>query len=301
MINEFEQLSERNAHAKEISQSRTGCLGGSDAAMVLKVGRAESADVLSNTDIKRLRVMLGLDEYKDFGGNAATIAGHDFEDYIAAMMMNAERETKLYGEQYRHFQAIAHADFTRKEMEQLCVYECKCVQNGDIESVAKKYHAQLQWYYMLGVDGVVLVRSVGSAAPFEFDTLSIPVDEQTIEYLRTGLAIIDEFCATVLPDQKEKQIDSEKMNNLLMLYSDAKKRIDELTKEADEIKADILSMMSESGCASFKNECAQVSYKRESVQRRLDQNKVLATYPELNADEYWKEAKIKSSVTIKLQ
>ena len=60
-MNEFEQFSAKKAHEEEIKTSRVGGLGGSDAAMVLKIGR-NGLQALSNTDVKRLRVMLGLDE-----------------------------------------------------------------------------------------------------------------------------------------------------------------------------------------------------------------------------------------------
>ena len=67
-------------HAQEIQKTRVGGLGGSDAAIVYKIGLNGLAG-LTATDMRRLAVMTGKAEQVDFGGNAYTHAGHMFEDY----------------------------------------------------------------------------------------------------------------------------------------------------------------------------------------------------------------------------
>ena len=310
-MNEFEQLSAAKAHAEEIKTSRVGGLGGSDAAMVLKIGRNGTC-ALSNTDIKRLCVMLGIEEPCNFGGNAATEAGHAFEDYIAERLsliypLGYTREAKMIGEEYRHFKTFAHADFLTASRK---VIECKFVQDTT-QNVLAKYYAQLQWYYYLGADCVTLCHGVGNVEPFEvidYTFLDVPRDEQAIEAIKLGLEMIDTWCVDEDTPQAPAEIDMKaKQRKLVRKYFTRKRKVDVMTAEMEQIKAELQAEMEAgniakvSGALDSEN-TAVLTFRKGSTRRTLDTTKALARYPELNEQgDLWKTTTAKSSLTIQIK
>lgn len=308
MKNEFEQFSAKQAHAEEIKTSRVGCLGGSDAAMVLKIGR-NGLQSLCNTDVKRLRVMLGLDEPCNFGGNAATEAGHAFEDYIADRLkmifpQGYIREAKMMGEDYVNFKTFAHADFLTASKK---VIECKFVQ-GTTNEVLSKYYAQLQWYYYLGADCVTLCHGVGNVEPFDvidYTFLDVPRDEQAIEVIRNGLRLIDEYCSNEQEVSAPSEVEIQTKQRLLVRkYLTRKRKVDMLTAEMDAIKAELQEEMEKNNIAKISgsidsDSAAVVIFRKGSTRRTLDTTKALARYPELNEQgDLWKTVTTKSSINI---
>lgn len=310
-MNEFEQFSATKSHAEEIKTSRVGGLGGSDAAMVLKIGHNGTC-ALSNTDIKRLRVMLGLDEPCNFGGNAATEAGHAFEDFIAERLkmiypLGYIREAKMIGEDFSAFKTFAHADFLTASKK---VIECKFVQDTT-QNVLAKYYAQLQWYYYLGADCVTLCHGVGGVEPFnvaDYTFLDVPRDEQTIEYIRKGLGLILDYCEMEQAGSAPAEVDMQaKQRKLVRKYLTRKRKADALTSEMEQIKAELQAEMEEgniakvSGALDSEN-TAVVMFRKGSTRRTLDTTKALARYPELNEQvNLWKTTTAKSSLTIHIK
>lgn len=310
-MNEFEQFSAKQTHAEEIKTSRVGGLGGSDAAMVLKIGR-NGLQSLCNTDVKRLRVMLGLDEPCNFGGNAATEAGHAFEDYMTEILRIIYlqcfiREKKMTGEEYTHFKTFAHADFLTSSNK---VIECKFVQ-GTTNEVLSKYYAQLQWYYYLGANCVTLCHGVGNVEPFEvidYTFLDVPRDEQTIEVIRNGLRLIDEYCSNEQEVSAPSEVEMQTKQRLLVRkYLTRKRKVDMLTAEMDKIKAELQDEMENNNIAKISgainsDSAAVVIFRKGSTRRTLDTTKALARYPELNEQgELWKTTTSKSSLTIQIK
>lgn len=197
-------------HAQEISSSRVGGFGGSDAKMFRKVGM-RGLSALSNTDMKRIAVAMGILPPFDCGtGTAAQQAGHDFEDYAdrymhglpsveewreegvhVQRMPTIERERLLTSDLARNFKTFAHADFWLGEP---IVVECKYSQKTT-EEVAKRYAEQLQWYYMMGAREVVLMHGWGDVLPFLPDGLvfvNIDANDQMQDALCNGIHLIDE-------------------------------------------------------------------------------------------------------------
>ena len=310
-MNEFEQFSAKQSHAEEIKTSRVGGLGGSDAEMVMKIGR-NGLQALCKTDIKRLRVMLGLDEPCNFGGNAATDAGHAFEDYIAERLkmifpLGYIREAKMPGEDYCNFNTFAHADFLTASKK---VIECKFVQDTT-QKVLAKYYAQLQWYYYLGADCVTLCHGVGNIEPFDvvdYTFLDVPRDEQTIEVIRNGLRLIDEYCSNEQDVSAPSEVDMQTKQRLLVRkYLTRKRKVDILTAEMDKIKAELQSEMENNNIAKISgainsDSAAVVIFRKGITRRTLDSTKALARYPELNEQgELWKTTTAKSSLTIQIK
>ena len=310
-MNEFEQLSAAKAHAEEIKTSRVGGLGGSDAAMVLKIGR-NGLQSLCNTDVKRLRVMLGLDEPCNFGGNAATEAGHAFEDFIDERLkmfypLGYIREAKMIGEDFGAFKTFAHADFLTASRK---VIECKFVQDTT-QNVLAKYYAQLQWYYYLGADCVTLCHGVGDVEPFDvldYKFLDVPRDESAVEAIRDGLRLILEYCQNEQAGSAPVEVDMQaKQRKLVRKYFTRKRKVDKMTAEMEQIKAELQAGMEAgniakvSGALDSEN-TAVVTFRKGSTRRTLDTTKALARYPELNEQgDLWKTTTAKSSLTIQIK
>lgn len=310
-MNEFEQFSAKKAHEEEIKTSRVGGLGGSDAAMVLKIGR-NGLQSLSNTDVKRLRVMLGLDEPSNFGGNAATEAGHAFEDYIAERLkmvypLGFEREAKMAGEEFGSFNTFAHADYLVAKDH---VIECKFVQNTTQE-VLGKYYAQLQWYYYLGADCVTLCHGVGGVEPFDvvdYTFLDVPRDDSAIDAIRDGLRLILEYCQNEQAGSAPVEVDMQaKQRKLVRKYLTRKRKVDKLSAEMEQIKAELQAEMEAGNIAKVSGaldstNTAVVIFRKGSTRRTLDTTKALAKYPELNEQgDLWKTTTAKASLTIQIK
>lgn len=307
-MNEFEKFSAEKSHSEEIKTSRVGGLGGSDAAMVLKIGR-NGLQSLSNTDVKRLRVMLGLDEPCNFGGNAATEAGHAFEDYISERLrivypLGFEREARMGGEDFGSFKTFAHADYLVTNDH---VIECKFVQDTT-QNVLAKYYAQLQWYYYLGADCVTLCHGVGNIEPFkvaDYTFLDVPRDESAVEAICKGLRLILEYCQNEQAGSAPVEVDMQaKQRKLVRKYLTRKRKVEAMTAEMEQIKAELQAEMEVgniakvSGALDSEN-TAVVIFRKGSTRRTLDTTKALARYPELNEQgNLWKTTTTKSSLTI---
>lgn len=309
-MNEFEQLSAKVSHDEEIKTSRIGGLGSSDAAMVMKIGR-NGLQSLCTTDVKRLRVMLGLDEPNNFGGNAATEAGHAFEDYIYDRLnliypLKVKREEKMIGTDFGAFKTFAHADFMTGQK----VIECKFVQKTTQE-VLGRYYAQLQWYYYLGAECVTLCHGVGNVDPFEvmdYTFLDVPRDEQAVEMIEKGLQLIVEYCQNEQAGSAPAEVDLQtKQRILVRKYMTRKRKIDALTAEMDAIKNELIAFMENGNISKMsglfdKDNAAVVTFRKGSTRRTLDTTKVLAQYPELNEQgALWKTTTAKSSLTIQIK
>lgn len=191
-MNAFDQLTNAQTHAQEITGSRFGWFGGSDAKTLLDVYiKRRDFLTMSNTQRNRFEVLMGWQPTPSSFETPATRGGHAFEDYMQdkiQSLQNAvngtlEREKVLRGDLYHYFGTMAHADYMIGER----VFELKYIYNTPTEKVAERYECQLQWYYMMGAKDVVLVHGEGCAEPFQcFRVLEwyVPRDEELIAALR---------------------------------------------------------------------------------------------------------------------
>ena len=88
---------EQQQHQQEIESTRVGGFGGSDAAMFLRIAKRGGVDGLSNTDLYRIAVAMGIKPYAPVPVTEAMQAGHTFEDSYERMLKdrgdkNFERE-----------------------------------------------------------------------------------------------------------------------------------------------------------------------------------------------------------------
>lgn len=302
---------EAQAHAQEIQQTRVGGLGGSDAAMVLKIG-TRGLSALTVTDIKRLCVMTGKAEPETWAGNAYTNAGHAFEDLAEKCLpfgsFGYEREKYLEQKLARNFKTFAHADFVTGENHQ-DVVECKFVQKPT-DKVIAEYFAQLQWYYMLGAKNVQIYHGIGKAEPFELEegTLDyIDRDEATIKALLAGIKTLDEALDNgwepVMPDKMAISDAPEIVRQAFAEMESIKAQEAALKEKKDQAAAvlkDFIEDWSLTGLVAGGENKHQVIYTRASVTKSFDAAKFLKDHPEYNnRPEYWKASTRAASVTFK--
>ena len=191
-MNAFDQLTNAQTHAQEITGSRFGWFGGSDAKTLLDVYlKRRDFMTMSNTQRNRFEVLMGWQPTPSSFETPATRGGHYFEDYMQdkikslqnAITGTLEREKCLRGDLYHYFGTMAHADYTIGDS----VFELKYIYNTPTGKVAQRYECQLQWYYMLGAESVVLVHGEGCAEPFQCFRVHewyVPRDEEMIAALR---------------------------------------------------------------------------------------------------------------------
>lgn len=299
------------AHAEEIKQTRIGGLGGSDAAMVLRIGQ-RGLSALTATDTKRLCVMVGKAEPDNFGGNEYTKAGHDFEafaeDKLPFGQYGYERERFITQPLAKSFKTFAHADFAFGE-KRTDIVECKYVQKPT-DKVRAEYYAQLQWYYMLGASTVALYHGQG-AVPFEEDKVEACVtvierDEDTIAALLAGIRTLDDALANgwepIMPDKVEVTDTPAVVQRAFAKLEELKAQEAELKAAKDKATATVREYIENFGLTGIVSgeSKRQVIYTRASVSRCFDSAKFLKDHPEFNdVPDYWKTSNRAASITFK--
>lgn len=312
--NNFEQQvavnEEAQKHAQEIQRTRVGGLGGSDAAIIYKIG-LNGLGALTATDMKRLAIMTGQAEQDNWGGNAYTNAGHAFEDYAEQVLpwgVNGyEREKVLESKLARNFRTFAHADFVTGKMRN-DVIECKFVQ-AETAKVVEKYYAQLQWYYMLGAQTVTLYHGQGTADPFEVQSgvlEAVERDEEAIRALLNGIRILDEALAKGWkPDNCEKVELSntpEAVQRAFDALAEIRGKEAELKEQKEAASAILKEYIEDWGISSIFTSGEikhQVIYAKSGTTLTFDAQKFLKEHPEFDRPEYYKKTKRAASVTFK--
>ena len=309
--NNFEQqvaaMQNAQEHAQEIKNTRVGGLGGSDAAILMKIGEYGLA-ALTMTDNKRLATMLGLSEQNDWGGNAYTNAGHAFEDWAEKVLPHGkrfEREKFMTQPLARNFKTFAHADFVENDAH---VTECKFVQDT-IAKVIDKYYAQLQWYYLLGATTVTLYHGQGTADPFEVheaELVPIQRDEVAIEILLNGIRILDGALANGWQPTAQDKIAYAETPEMVQRAFDKLQEIKAKKAELDAVEAEAKSVIkiyledwSLTGIVAAGEVRHMVVYNKPQTKLTFNAEKFLQEHPEFDRPEYYKKSTVKSSVTFK--
>lgn len=293
---------------EELRRSHANGFGGSDAKMFAKIG-TKGIESLSTTEKKRILVALGKMESDDFGGNVYTEAGHLFEDWCEQgnFIKNSEREKYIEREGLaKHFKVFSHADFYNEQTG--TVYECKYSQDPTYK-VFEDYSEQLQWYYMLGVQSVMLVHGWGAVLPFEvagYGFQDVDKEEATIYYMKQGIEILDQAIEDgAFDDYDTPEVAVSEMDEETAVACRALgvviARMKEAEKLADEHKATLLAWMEAHGVLNIKGEGFTVSYVSPTTRKTFDTKKAQADFPALKDDQYYKTSSVKSSVKITLK
>ena len=300
------------AHAQEIANTRKGGLGGSDAALVLRIAERGLAG-LTATDMRRLCVMIGTAEQPQFE-TPYTNAGHAFEDYAEQVLPLGEtcvREKYITKPLADQFKTFAHADFVADMKDEngyqyAGVIECKYVQKPTAK-VIETYFAQLQWYYMLGAEKVFLYHGTGAVDPFCVEEcVLVPVerDDRTVEMLLQGIKILNdalrEGWTPQVPDKMNVADAAELVQKAFAEMEAVKEEEAALKERKDKAAATLKEWCEAFSLTGLYNEKHQLIYTRATVGKTFDSAKYLAEHPEYkDAPEYWKETSRAASVTFK--
>lgn len=288
----------KNQHQQEIENTRVGGFGGSDAAMFLRIAKKGGVEGLSNTDLYRIAVAMGIKPYAPVPVTEAMNNGHIFEDSYARSLEESgntfEREVKLVAEcQPTNFHIFAHADFVimGKIYDKLnkkfqIVNECKFIADEEkcIKEVAETYKAQLQWYYMLGVEYVDLVRGYGDPMQPVIQRMVIDEDETIIDALKEGIRLLDEAISDGwVPEIEEEYASamSEKMQNIIADYERLKFEKSALDQKLEELQAQIVEYMTIGNVAKINATLGTISRTADSVVESFDSKKFEKENPDV--------------------
>lgn len=291
------------SHAQEITSTRSIGFGVSDAAMILRIGKG-GFDAITKSDRERIKVVKGLADYVPTPSTPAMQAGHDFEDYIAGISSlifgdGVEREKFLTREGYKHFQVFAHADYAVPTADGLNIFELK-FSKKTTDEVLTTYHAQCQWYYLLGATEVHLVHGLNDGEGFDMtkvSTIYVERDESVIDYLAEGLRMLDDGWDDV-PVEVETDVPFS-VESKVMELADLLRREEELTARIKELRAEVEGMLSEDKATSL--ECGGLAFRwtppTQSV--KFDEKSFRKDHPDIDFTQWEQQVEKKGFWTVR--
>lgn len=290
-------MEEINKHQQEIETSRVGGFGGSDATMFLRIAKKGGVEGLSNTDLYRIAVAMGIKPYVPVPPTEAMNNGHIFENSYARMLKDSgkpyEREVKLIAEcQPANFHIFAHADFVfqekvyKKPNKIVLVHECKFIQDEEKSAydVAETYKAQLQWYYLMGAEYVDLIRGYGDPEHPNTQRIEIDENEDIINQLKLGIRLLDEAISDGWVPEIEEEFAcamSEKMQNIIADYERLKFEKSAIDQKIEELQKQIAEYMTIGNVAKINATLGTISRTADSVVESFDSKKFEKENPEL--------------------
>lgn len=290
-------------HAQEITSTRSIGFGGSDAAMILRIGKG-GFDAITKSDRERIKVVKGLADYVPTPSTPAMQAGHDFEDYISGISSllfgdGVEREKFLTREGYKHFQVFAHADYAVPTADGLNIFELK-YSKKTTDEVLTTYHAQCQWYYLLGATEVHLVHGLNDGEVFDMTkvtTIYVERDESVIDYLAEGLRMLDDGWDDVPLD-----VDTDvpfAVESKITELADLLRREEELTARIKELRAEVEGMLSEDKATSL--ECGGLAFRWTPPTHavKFDEKSFRKDHPDIDFTQWEKKVEKKGFWTVR--
>ena len=288
---------EQQQHQMEIQSTRVGGFGGSDAALFLRIAKRGGVDGLSNTDLYRIAVAMGIKPYAPVPVTEAMNNGHIFEDsyarYLDAQGKPYQREVKLMAKkQPKNFKIFAHADFTFDEKVYktndtfIFVHECKFIQDQatTVEEVAKNYQAQLQWYYLMGAEYVDLIRGYGDPNHPKMEIFEVDENEDILYDLVQAIQILDNAISDGWEPEIEEEFASamsEKMQNIIHDYETLKFQKSAIDEKLDELQKQIIEYMSIGNVAKINATLGTISRTADSVVESFDSKKFEKENPDV--------------------
>lgn len=304
---------EQQQHQQEIENTRVGGFGGSDAALFLRIAKKGGVEGLSNTDLYRIAVAMGIKPYAPVSPTEAMNNGHIFEDSYARMLNNNgkpfEREVKLIAEcQPENFHIFAHADFvfaeniykSKSKEKIVLVHECKFIadESKTADDVAETYKAQLQWYYLIGAEYVNLIRGYGDPNHPKMEIFEVDEDENIIDNLKLGIRLLDEAISDGWVPEIEEEFASamsEKMQNIIADYERLKFEKSAIDEKIEELQKQIIEYMTIGNVAKINCSLGTISRTADSVVESFDSAKFKKENAELY-NQYIKKSTRKGSL-----
>lgn len=280
-------------HQNEIAATRVGGFGGSDAKLFVRLAEVGDPSKLAATYQKRIAVALGLTPYISVPATEAMQKGHDFEELFAIQHPELQREVYLERNLAKNFKTFAHADFVDDYYGQRIIYELKYSDVYSTLELMRLHEAQLQWYYLLGADCVVLETKKSSQR--------IDNEFYLREKIETGIEILDAALSdgwqpVVSEDYAPDEITIANLQTLKGLKMQAAlldERIKALTAEIGEIMtANMVQNMTADGIT--------VTMVAPTTRQSVDAKKLQQLHPDVYA-EVLKTSEVKGSIKVTLK
>ena len=294
-----------NEQKQEIINTRKGCLGGSDARMLMSIADIGS---IPNSALKRLAICKGLKEPEQFT-NAAMEFGNFIEECVFKSLHDTDERwqsnPRIASEKYsrKNVKCIDHVDFLLQddEKKELTLGECKATRLT-FQQTRDEYIAQLYHHYLLGSEiakkigykvKVVLCHyltdgvDVANERDFDPSRLTVKVlrnmDKLSSQYkLAEAMDIVDKFLETfdsyydgdeipyeLLPVSVKEQFD--KATELLT-------EIMQREEIVDKFKEKLYEFLLEKNIKSIKNDAWTITRVDASSTKQFNSKKYLSDF-----------------------
>lgn len=324
-----------NEHKEEILRTRKGCLGGSDAKMLMTIAQQ---GVVPKSAMKRLAVCKGLIEQESFTSKAMEFGNYIEDCVFQNLHANDERwqsnpclTSKRYSRE--NCKVIDHVDFFLQDDENkiLNIGECKATK-FTYSQTRDAYMAQLKHHYLLGIEYAqklgkgwkvrvmlchYLTDGLDLNKQWEFDPTRLTVKNlrftTRMDYnLDKAMDIVNDFLqdfneyydgdeidAMYLPEPVKKEFD---------VVTTIMNEIKEREKQVDEFKQRLYDFMCKRNIKNIKSDYFTISCVGETESKTFDYKKFLADFrvkhprkADKLVDEYTKTTKRKGYASIKLK
>lgn len=294
-----------NEQKQEIINTRKGCLGGSDARMLMSIADIGS---IPNSALKRLAICKGLKEPEQFT-NAAMEFGNFIEECVFKSLHDTDERwqsnPRIASEKYsrKNVKCIDHVDFLLQddEKKELTLGECKATRLT-FQQTRDEYIAQLYHHYLLGSEiakkigykvKVVLCHyltdGVDVANEMEFDPSRLTVkvlrnmDKLSSQYkLAEAMDIVDKFLETFdsyydgdeIPYELLPVIVKEQFDKVTELLTEIMQREDIV----DKFKEKLYEFLLEKNIKSIKNDAWTITRVDASSTKQFNSKKYLSDF-----------------------
>lgn len=294
-----------NEQKQEIINTRKGCLGGSDARMLMSIADIGS---IPNSALKRLAICKGLKEPEQFT-NAAMEFGNFIEECVFKSLHDTDERwqsnPRIASEKYsrKNVKCIDHVDFLLQddEKKELTLGECKATRLT-FQQTRDEYIAQLYHHYLLGSEiakkigykvKVVLCHyltdGVDVANEREFDPSRLTVkvlrnmDKLSSQYkLAEAMDIVDKFLETFdsyydgdeIPYELLPLIVKEQFDKVTELLTEIMQREDIV----DKFKEKLYEFLLEKNIKSIKNDAWTITRVDASSTKQFNSKKYLSDF-----------------------
>lgn len=294
-----------NEQKQEIINTRKGCLGGSDARMLMSIADIGS---IPNSALKRLAICKGLKEPEQFT-NAAMEFGNFIEECVFKSLHDTDERWQsnpcIVSEKYsrKNVKCIDHVDFLLQddEKKELTLGECKATRLT-FQQTRDEYIAQLYHHYLLGSEiakkigykvKVVLCHyltdGVDVANEREFDPSRLTVkvlrnmDKLSSQYkLAEAMDIVDKFLETFdsyydgdeIPYELLPVIVKEQFDKVTELLTEIMQR----EEIVDKFKEKLYEFLLDKNIKSIKNDAWTITRVDASSTKQFNSKKYLSDF-----------------------
>lgn len=292
-------------YKEDIMSSRKGCLGGSDARMLM--GIAEGGEVPKSA-YKRLAVCKGLIEQDNVTTSAMRL-GDDVENgiyelissQVPGLQSNPVLESRMYSQ--KNVKLIAHPDFYIEDddTKTISVYECKATKYP-VRDTRLTYKAQMfvemslareraeelgkMWrvkMYLVHYDttGIDLESGFEGIDPKRLTVSEVRFNNPVFD-IKRGMEIVSKFLVGfneyVEGDVIAEQYLPEDVRGEFNLMAEALKLIKEKEKMIDDFKTKLYDFMQKKGVKSVKSDLFTISVVEPTVVRAFDSKRYLEDF-----------------------